>query len=108
MSRLSLVALVGFLYASPAEASLDVDDGLSIRYARGSCNYHEYVLEISCDLENQKGKQCHIAKTYFQGKEIVYPSNLPFPDVAFRPPTILYCIDPPEKKKEEKKSFLCC
>ena len=105
-----LAALVlGTILSSPAQAIID-DSGLVADYAHGSCFFHNYVLEISCDLSKPRNTdRCIIDKAMTpQGKPVDYPEYLPRPNVVIRPPTILYCIDPPEKKKSEKKPFLCC
>ena len=111
VQRLSLAALVSSLsLVEPAHASLTEDDLMHPRYAAGRCEYHGYILDISCDLSKPAPPRCQIDQAYtLQGKKTSFSyGTLPNPDVVIQPPTILYCKDPPEKKKEEKKPFLCC
>ncbi len=108
MSRLSLVALVGVLLAQPAEALLTEDDLIHPRYASGRCEYQGYVIELSCDRERKEVGKCVLKNAYLLGKKVPFPDYLPMSNVGVQYPKILYCIDPPEKKPEEKKPFLCC
>ena len=108
--KTSLAAIVlGVSLSAPAQALID-DSDLNVDYAHGSCLYHGYVLEISCDLSKpEHTDRCQIGHIYTpKGKEVTYPESLPTPKVVLQPPKILYCIDPPEKKKDDKKPFLCC
>ena len=113
MPRLSLVALVGSLSLSlvePAHALLTEGGLIAPQYAAGKCEYHGYILDISCDLSKPEPPRCQIDQAYtLQGKKTTYLYDIfPNPDVVIQPPEILYCKDPPEKKKEEQKPFLCC
>lgn len=111
MSRISLVALVGVMLAQPAEAFLTEDDLMAPKYAQyavGKCEYKGYVLEFECDRERKSVDKCVLKNTYLHGNKVPNPNSFPMPNVVVRYPEILYCIDPPEKKKEEKKPFLCC
>ena len=106
--KISLAALVlGAVISPPVYAVIDGDS--NPRYAGGTCLYHGYVLEISCDLWKKTAPHCQVDQTRTQnGKKVPYPQYLPGPDVVLQPPKLLYCIDPPEKKQDEKKPFLCC
>lgn len=109
MSRLSLVVLVGFLYASPAKAVISDDDLTRPRYAAGKCEYQNYVLEFECDREREEVDKCVLKNAYLHGKKVSIPNYFPMPNVVVQYPEIPHRIDPPEKKKEEKKEpFLCC
>lgn len=93
MSKLSLVALVGALLAQPANALLTEDNLVHPRYAAGTCEYHGYRLEISCDLSLPAPPRCQINAAYnLQGKKVSFSfDTLPKPEVVIQPPIILYC-----------------